>query len=106
MTELSDAPRELLALACASREDWNRDETWSAILAAKHAGWPFARIVREITRLLLIDDSGPRELRFAAGETRTTAPGTLPEDLRAQALAACEDASEAIRQQRRDGSAA
>lgn len=106
MTEPREAPRELLALAVAMREDWDKDQTWSALHAAHDAGWTPGRMLREITRLLLIEDSSPGDLRIVAGETRTAPPGRLPEDLRAQALAACQDASEAQRHQTRDGSAA
>lgn len=103
MTEIAEAPRELLALALAARPDWDRDRTWSALLAARAAGWSFARTLREVTRLLLIEDSRPDDLRFAAGETRTEKPGSLPESLRAQAIADAEAASERFRQQARHG---
>lgn len=106
MTEVREAPRELLELALAAREDWDRDQAWNALLAARSAGWTFGRILREVVRLLLIEDSRPADLRYAAGETRVTAPGRLPEDLRSQALADCEAATEVMRQQRRDGTAA
>lgn len=100
MSEIREAPRELLALAVAMREDWDSERTWNALLAAHAAGWTFPRALREVTRLLLIEDSSPADLRVAAGETRSAAPGSLPDDLRAQVLAASEAATEAMRQQR------
>ena len=103
MTEVAEAPRQLHALAVAARPDWDRDKTWNALLAAHDAGWPFAKVLREVVRLLLIDDSGPDDLRFAAGETRTERPGSLDADARAEAMAAAEAAAERFRQQARGG---
>lgn len=102
MTEINEAPRELLALAVAARPDWDHDQTWNALLAVRTAGWPFGRILREIIRLLLIEDSRPVDLRIVAGETRVAPPGTLPDDLRTVALAAAEAATERQRQRAKD----
>lgn len=103
MTDIHDAPRELLALALAMREDWDRDDTWNALLAARAAGWDFTRTVREVVRLLLREDSEPRELRHAARPPIAAPehPGSLPGDLRAQALADCEAAAESLRHRER-----
>lgn len=101
MTEVQPAAPKLRDLAVASRPDWDREKTWNALLAAHAAGWPFARALREITRLLLIEDSSPDDLRFAAGETRADRPGHLPDDLRASVLTAAGDATRRLREQAR-----
>lgn len=103
MTGIIESPRELHALAVAARPDWDRDKTRNALIAARAAGWPFPRVMREVVRLLLIDDSGPDDLRFAAGETRAGRPGTLNASARAEALAAAEAAAERFRHQAKNG---
>jgi hypothetical protein len=104
MTGIREAPRELLALAVAMREDWDRDETWNALLACRAAGWEFTRTALETVRLLVRLDSEPRELRHASKPPIAAPehPGSLDADLRAQALAAAEAATEAQRQAGRD----
>jgi hypothetical protein len=59
MTEIRESPRELLALACAMRQDWTTEETWTAILACKTAGFEWSRIVRKLVDLALKDEEGP-----------------------------------------------
>lgn len=108
MTEVREAPRELLAYALAMRDDWDRDLTWNALLACKAANWPWKRIHEEMSRLLFVDDSSPEELRHAAGGTRLPRTGrelTLEEreELRSAALARCEKATERFAGRRHDG---
>lgn len=100
MTEIRSAAPELVSLAVAMRPDWDGERLQSALVAAYAAGWKWERTFREVARLLLIEDSGPNDLRIAAGETRITAPGSLPGDLRAQVLADAQAATE--RQRLRD----
>lgn len=63
---LRPAFHELLALACASREDWGFEETRDAMMAAKHAGWPWDAVFREVIRLIVAEDETPATLRNSA----------------------------------------
>lgn len=96
MTDIREAPRELLALACAIRRDWTTEETWTAILACKTAGFEWSRIVRKLVDLALKDEEGPptrpgelwdaiRGIKSPAG-----AGGRLDPEARARAIEACE----------------
>jgi hypothetical protein len=101
-TLIREAPRELLELAVATRPDWDRDDAWSALLAARAAGWPWTRTVHETVQLMLMPDGEPAGLRHAARPPMArTDPGTLAADLKAKALAACERASETWKTQTR-----
>jgi hypothetical protein len=64
--EISDAWRELHAIAVAMRADWDSDETRDAILAAKNAGWTYGDAARETWRLVWDADGCPAELRNSA----------------------------------------
>lgn len=105
MTVIQDAPHELRDLACRMRPDWDGERLWAAMLAARNANWPFLRTAREVMRLVAIDDSAPDDLRIAAGETRLAAPSHHSpeeiEDLKAQALADANAATERLREQAR-----
>lgn len=57
---------ELLALATASRPDWDWEETRDAMMAAKHAGWEWDAVFREVIRLVLAEDEAPATLRNSA----------------------------------------
>lgn len=76
---VQDAWRELYHLACAMRDDWNRQELSDSMYGAKTAGWPFDRVAREVWRLIWDPDGRPYELRnsvrLARAGTRTN-----PED--------------------------
>ena len=50
------------------RDDWDRDQTWNALLAARAAGWPWERVAREVWRLLWVADSEPGDLKRAAAK--------------------------------------
>lgn len=63
---LRPAFHELLALACASRPDWDFDETRDAMMAAKHAGWEWDAVFREVIRLIVAEDETPVTLRYSA----------------------------------------
>ena len=110
MTVIYDAPHELRDLACRMRPDWDGERLWAAMLAARTANWPFLRTAREVMRLVAIEDSGPDDLRIAAGKTRLPGPShhTAEEidDLKAQALADMNAATEQFRGQARDTGAA
>jgi hypothetical protein len=100
--EIREAPRELLALAVAMRPDWDRDATWNGLLAAHAAGWTPTRMLREVTRLVLIGDSTPTDLRLVAGDIRIAQHGSLPDDLRARVIADMEAPTTRQRQEVRD----
>jgi hypothetical protein len=104
VTEIREAPRELVALAVAMRPDWDEEETWQAVRATHDAAWPWKRTLQETTRLLLTADSSPADLRHAARGTRGPRPGTgltaeEREELRTEALARCEAATQAFQKQ-------
>lgn len=100
--EIREAPRELQALAVAVRPDWDPEETWNALLAARTAGWPWTRTVHETVQLMMMPDGDPAGLRHAArAPMARTVPGTLPADLKTRVLTACETAAEAYRREGR-----
>lgn len=68
-----EAPRELEALCVATRPDWGQQETWAALHACHAAGWPWDRVLKRVTALLLREGSEPRELRDEARATRPPA---------------------------------
>lgn len=92
MTEIREATRELLNLACAVRGDWSREETWAAIYAAKTAGLPWDRLLMRLLGIALRDEdppTSPRELRDDVRGVRDL-PGTgapLDPGVRARLLA-------------------
>lgn len=78
MTEIREAPRELVALALAIRPDWTEAETWSAVLACKTASFEWAKIARGLVNLALRDEpvpTSPRDL-WAAMRGLRSQPGT------------------------------
>jgi hypothetical protein len=60
------AARELTDLAIAVRKDWDRTLLEGAIAQARSSGWSFPRVLLEVVRLLLVEDSSPRDLTAAA----------------------------------------
>jgi len=91
MTEIREAPRELLALVTAMREDWSAEETWTAILACKTAGREWKLIVTRLVAIAVRDDtppSHPRELwDDVRGVLDRREPGSLDPEARAKVLA-------------------
>jgi hypothetical protein len=61
-------------MLAANMRGWDYEEIYSAILAAGHAGWTFEQVFREVTRLILIADSGPADLRAKAAKPVLAAP--------------------------------
>jgi hypothetical protein len=92
VADVNEVPRELLALAARLRHDWERDEIWQAMYAAKMAGWPFWRIVKHLIALALRPGSEPRELRDEA--RATPPPRKTGEDVYARGAKAWRDAFE------------
>jgi hypothetical protein len=78
VTELQASPRELAALATATRPDWDPDVLASAILAAKNAGWTWDRTLSEVIRLVRKPDGDPVELRNAARNPLRPVAGKTP----------------------------
>ena len=73
------APGELVALAKAVRPAWDHDVLAAAILAAKFAGWTWARTLTETTRLMNDPDGSPWDLKQACADPfhrATVPPGT------------------------------
>lgn len=78
MTEIREAPRELVALALALRPDWSETETWTALQACRTAAFDWPRIVRKLIDLALQDEpvpTSPRDL-WAAMRGIKSLPGT------------------------------
>lgn len=74
-----EAPRELLNLACATRDDWTREETWAAIYAARAAGLEWDRLVLRLLTIALRAEeppTRPRELWDDMRGIRGGQPGT------------------------------
>jgi hypothetical protein len=76
------AARELTDLAVAARKDWDRTLLEGAIAQARSSGWSFPRVLLEVVRLLLVEDSSPRDLTAAAREPLARA-SALPPDVNA-----------------------
>lgn len=79
--------------------DWDRQDIEDAITAVEVAGWPFPRALAEVHRMLGDPDASPGGLRAAVrSDARgNTGPGLTREErdeLRANALAACDEATE------------
>ena len=70
MTEPVSAYPQLLALACAMRPDWDRDDLRDAMTAVHHAGWPWRDVYREVSRLIWAEDETPATLRNSARRPR------------------------------------
>lgn len=66
--DIQAAPDELLALAAAMRPAWDRDVLAAALLAARQAGWTWARTLSETVRLMLAADGSPWDLKRAAAD--------------------------------------
>ena len=82
-----EAPRELLAFACATRPDWDRDEIWSAMHAARTAGLGWDKLALRLMAIALREGdppSRPRELwDYARGITSASQGRPATEEFRA-----------------------
>lgn len=80
-TAAREAPRELLAFACATRPDWSREETWNAMHSAKTAGLDWDKLALRLMGIALREETPPTRPRelwdFARGLT-TKATGVPP----------------------------
>lgn len=67
MSAVHPAPLQLADLAAAMRPDWDRADLEGAIAAARTGGgWSWPRVFAEVARLLVQEDSSPRDLTAAA----------------------------------------
>lgn len=86
-----EAPRELLAFACAVRPDWTEEEVWNSMHAARTAGLGWKRIALRLVDIAFREEdppTRPRELwDYARGLTARTGAGPATEEFR-DALAA------------------
>jgi hypothetical protein len=87
-----EAPRELLAFACAVRPDWDRDDVWNAMHAAKTAGLDWTRLALRLMGIALREETPPTRPRelwdFARGITIASQGRPPPSDGHAAAIAA------------------
>jgi hypothetical protein len=87
-----EAPRELLAFACAVRPDWDRDDVWNAMHAAKTAGLDWTRLALRLMGIALREETPPTRPRelwdFARGITTKAAERPPPAEHVAGAIAA------------------
>jgi hypothetical protein len=95
VTEIFEAPRELVEFVCATRLDWTQDETMTAIGACRTAGFDWSRIALGMVVLALRDETPPTRPRELWGDvwdsrSRTGPAGSLDPDARAAAIAACQ----------------
>ena len=73
------AEPQLIELARAVRPEWDHDVLASAILAARTAGWKWARTLTETVRLMNDPDGSPWDLKRACADPfhrATVPPGT------------------------------
>jgi hypothetical protein len=92
VTEIREAPRELVALALALRPDWTETETWTALQACRTAAFDWPRIVRKLIDLALQDEpvpTSPRDLWAAMRGIKSPAGavGRLDPAVKAETLA-------------------
>ena len=57
VTEIREAPRQLLWLVCEMRADWTLEETWNAIHAARTAGRDWRGIVTRLVGIALREET-------------------------------------------------
>ena len=96
----TEARAEFAAWAAAERADWDPAAVEQVLVAARMAGWEWARIVREVVRLVFTAEGTLWQLRRSISDTRRPPSSLDPEAkalLIAEAKAACEDATERLR---------
>src|SRR5262249_16151999 len=100
MTEITEARTEFAAWAAAERADWEPAAVGQVLVAARTAGWGWARMGRGVGRPGFTADGELRRLRRSIGDTRRPASPADPKakaTLIAEAKAACEEATERLR---------
>jgi hypothetical protein len=60
------APNELVELAKVMRPEWRHEVLAAAIVAARNAGWTWARTFTETARMLTDEHASPWDLKHAA----------------------------------------
>jgi hypothetical protein len=107
MTEIKSAMPELIALAEASRPDWDADELRGALVGAAERGWPWPRALVATATLLADPDGMPRDLRARTSDPlHPAAPEPGDPQARAAIIAEAHRVAEAIRADRADSLAA
>lgn len=99
-TTAAEARAEFAAWAAAERADWEPAAVEQVLVAARTAGWEWARIVREVVRLVFTPGGNLWQLRRTIADTRRPAHPADPQAkaaLIADAKAACEEATERLR---------
>jgi hypothetical protein len=67
MTPIHPAPLQLADLAAVMRPDWDRRELDGAVADARTSGgWSWPRVFSEVARLLVLEDSSPKDLTVAS----------------------------------------
>ncbi len=66
MGHVRPAPIQLADLAAVMRPDWDRAELEGTIAAARSSGWSWPKLFSETARLLVQEESSPRDLAAAA----------------------------------------
>src|SRR5215472_16024732 len=99
-TTAAEAHAEFAVWAAAERADWDPAAVEQVLVAARTAGWEWARIVRAVVRLVFTPDGSLWRLRRMIADTRK--PTSLADPrakaaLIAEAKAACEEATGRLR---------
>ena len=87
MSPIHPAPSQLADLAAAMRPDWDRTQFEGAVAAARTGGWSWPRLFMEVARLLVQEDSSPRDLTEAARDQSQRRVPASPEMTREWASA-------------------
>jgi hypothetical protein len=66
MGAVHPAPIQLADLAAVMRPDWDRADLEGAVAASRASGWSWPRVFIEVARLLVLEESSPRDLTAAA----------------------------------------
>lgn len=67
MAPVHPAPLQLAELAAVMRPDWDRRELEGAVTEARTSGgWSWPRVFSEVARLLVLEDSSPKDLTVAS----------------------------------------
>lgn len=91
MTVIHPAPLQLADLAAVMRPDWNRAHLEGAVAGARQNGWSWPRVFAEVARLLVQDDSSPRDLTEAAREPLNAPSAPASPELQREWAATCRE---------------
>ncbi len=91
MSPVHPAPIQLADLATAMRPDWDRTHLEGAIAQARSSGWSFPRVFSEVARLLVQEDSSPRDLTEAARQPLKSPSAPASPELQREWAATCRE---------------